>query len=197
MMKKLNAILVLVLSFLFCLNAKELIQTYERKLEIIPSQTPEGIFNSRIILLADQLEQNLTKNVKCCPVVITTFVNLDNIEKTSHLGRLIKENLQHEFLIRKWKVLDIRLSKNLYINKNGEFILSRNINKLKLSNGVKIESVLVGTYSRLGDSIIINAKLIRVADNTIVSSGQIILPADLYDMELYESSENKIEIIGE
>ncbi|RUM49052.1 MAG: hypothetical protein DSY47_04360 [Hydrogenothermus sp.] len=196
-MKKLNIILFLIFSFLLCVNAKELSKTYDRKVEIIPSQTPEGIFNSRIILLADQLEQNLTKNVKCCPIVITTFVSLDNIEKTSHLGRLIKENLQHEFLIRKWKVLDIRLSRNLYINKHGEFILSRNINKLKLNNGVKIESVLVGTYSKLGDSIIINAKLIRVSDNTIVSSGQIILPADLYDIDLYESTENKIEIIGE
>lgn len=196
-MKKLNVILFLIFSFLLCVNAKELSKTYDRKVEIIPSQTPEGIFNSRIILLADQLEQNLTKNVKCCPIVITTFVSLDNIEKTSHLGRLIKENLQHEFLIRKWKVLDIRLSRNLYINQHGEFILSRNINELKLNNGVKIESVLVGTYSKLGDSIIINSKLIRVSDNTIVSSGQIILPADLYDIDFYESTENKIEIMGE
>ncbi|HIQ24943.1 MAG TPA: hypothetical protein EYH43_03065 [Persephonella sp.] len=196
-MKKLNIILFLVFSFLLCVNAKEPSKTYDRQIEIIPSQTPEGIFNSRIILLADQLEQNLTKNVKCCPIVITTFVSLDNIEKTSHLGRLIKENLQHELLVRKWKVLDIRLSKNLYINKDGEFILSRNINKLKLNNEVKIESVLVGTYSKLGDSIIVNAKLIRVSDNAIVSSGQIILPAELYDIDFCGSRENKVEIIGE
>ncbi|HIE59774.1 MAG TPA: hypothetical protein EYP82_07610 [Hydrogenothermaceae bacterium] len=196
-MKKLNIILFLVFSFLLCVNAKEPSKTYDRQIEIIPSQTPEGIFNSRIILLADQLEQNLTKNVKCCPIVITTFVSLDNIEKTSHLGRLIKENLQHELLVRRWKVLDIRLSKNLYINKDGEFILSRNINKLKLNNEVKIESVLVGTYSKLGDSIIVNAKLIRVSDNAIVSSGQIILPAELYDIDFCGSRENKVEIIGE
>ena len=196
-MKKLNIILFLVFSFLLCVNAKEPSKTYDRQIEIIPSQTPEGIFNSRIIMLADQLERNLTKNVKCCPIVITTFVSLDNIEKTSHLGRLIKENLQHELLVRRWKVLDIRLSKNLYINKDGEFILSRNINKLKLNNEVKIESVLVGTYSKLGDSIIVNAKLIRVSDNAIVSSGQIILPAELYDIDFCGSRENKVEIIGE
>ncbi len=196
-MKTLKFAYFFMFLFVILVNAKELVKTYEKKIDIIPSQTPEGIFNSRIILLADQLEQNLTKNVKCCPIVITTFVNLDNIEKTSHLGRLIKENLQHEFLVRKWKVLDIRLARNLYINKNGEFILSRNINKLKLNNGVRIESVLVGTYSKLGDSIIINAKIIRVSDNTIVSSGQIILPYDLYNMEFYEDSENTVEIIGE
>lgn len=166
-------------------------------LSIINSNSPEGSLNSRIIFLADQLERNIDKSLKRIPVIVTSFANLDNLSKTNSLGRLIAENLQHELQIRKWKVIDIRVTKNIYLNENGEFILSRNINKLKNTKGFNIGGILTGTYSFLKDSIIINAKIIDLSNGLIVSSGQIILPINTFDLELYEGGTVSISISGD
>lgn len=166
-------------------------------LSIIKSDTPEGILNSRIIFLADQLERNVDKNLKRIPVIVTSFVDLDNLTKTNTIGRLIAESLKHELQVRKWKILDIRITKNIYVNKNGEFVLSRNIKKLKSTKGYEIGGILTGTYSFIKDSLIINAEIIDLSNGLVVSTGQIILPANIFDSELYEGGTVNISISGD
>jgi len=170
---------------------------YSDKVSPITSKTLEGNLNSQIIFLADQLENNINKKYKKYPVVITTFVNLDNLTKTGQLGRLIAESLQHELQVRKWKVIDIRVTKNIYVNENGEFILSRNINKLKNTKGFNVGGILTGTYSFVRDSVIVNAKIIDLSNGLIVSSGQIILPINIFNSELYEGGTVSISISGD
>ena len=166
-------------------------------LNIIKSATPEGSFNSKIIFLADQLERNISGNFKQYPVIVTTFSNLDDLDKTNPLGRLIAENLQHELQVRKWKGIDIRIAKGIYIKNSGEFILSRDLDKLKNKDDIKVGSILTGTYQYVGDSLIINAKVIRLSDGMILSSGQIVLPIDAYNFELYEGGMSSISIKGD
>jgi len=154
-------------------------------LKIINSRTPTGNLNSLIIFLADQLERNVDMKYIQNPVVITSFPNLDKMKETSNLGRLISESLMHELQIRRWSVIDVRLVKDIIINEEGEFSISRDIRKLR--DSYKISGVVTGTYSFTNDSIIINARAIDIDTGIVKSSGQVAVPIDGIESLLFSS----------
>lgn len=154
-------------------------------LKIINSRTATGNLNALIIFLADQLERNLDAKYVQNPVVITSFPNLDKMKETSNLGRLIAENLMHELQLRRWSVIDVRLVKDIIINEEGEFSISRDIKKIR--DSYKIAGVVTGTYSFTNDSVIVNARAIDIDTGIVKSSAQIAIPIDGIESLLFNS----------
>ncbi len=154
-------------------------------LKIINSRTPTGNLNSLIIFLADQLERNVDMKYIQSPVVITSFPNLDKMKETSNLGRLISESLMHELQVRRWSVIDVRLVKDIIINEEGEFSISRDIKKLR--DSYKVSGVVTGTYSFTNDSIIVNARAIDIDTGVVKSSAQVAIPIDGIESLLFSS----------
>jgi TolB-like protein len=140
---------------------------------IHPSQSPEGRLNARIIFLADQLARNLDKRMNYEPVVVTSFVNLDNLKETSSFGRLIAEDLIHELQVRGWKVFDIRLAKDIIVKPEGEFSITRDIRNIR--NFYKVNGVITGTYTISSNGVIVNARLIDAKSGLIVSTAQTVI----------------------
>jgi len=192
-LKKVFFFLVLIISIQSIAGEKK---EFSTRIHPIYSKTLEGNLNSQIIFLADQLENNINKKYKKYPVVITTFVNLDNLKKTGQLGRLIAESLQHELVVRNWNIVEIKLADKIYMNKKGEFVLSRNTCLLK-SNNVDVKHIITGTYTVVGDAILINAKLIRYTDGKILSSAQAVIPYGDYVQLLDEKEESTIKIVSD
>ena len=141
-----------------------------------PANSGAARFNSKIIFLADQIERNIQHKNLLPAVLASTFVNLDDLDDTSPLGRLITENLIHELQVRHWNVYDIRLSKAVAVNPAGEFVLTRDPKLLE--NQYLVAGVLAGTYSVTDDEVFVNARVIDVNTGVVVSSGQISLPID-------------------
>ncbi|MDK2797418.1 MAG: hypothetical protein PWQ19_968 [Tepidiphilus sp.] len=133
-------------------------------------------FNAAMSSLADQIERNIRHKNLLPAVLASTFVNLDDLDDTSPLGRLISENLIHELQVRHWNVYDIRLSKAVAVNPAGEFVLTRDPKLLEYQ--YLVAGVLVGTYSIANDEVFVNARVIDVNTGVVVSSGQISLPID-------------------
>lgn len=154
-------------------------------LKIIDSRTPTGNLNALIIFLADQLERNLDLKYIQNPVVVTSFPNLNKMKETSNLGRLISESLMHELQVRRWSVIDVRLAKDIIINEEGEFSISRDIKKLR--DSYHISGVVTGTYSFTNDSIVVNARAIDIETGVIKSSGQIAIPISGIESLLFSS----------
>lgn len=145
-------------------------------METVPAQTSAGHLNAALIFLADQIERNVDKKYYANPVIITSFVNLDNVKKTSGLGRLISESLMHELQVRKWNVIDIRLVKEVIVEPSGEFSLSRDIKKIK--DSYNIRGIVTGTYSMVDEQVVVNARVMDIDSGIVVSSGQMALPLD-------------------
>ncbi|GAB6076210.1 FlgO family outer membrane protein [Desulfurobacterium crinifex] len=166
-------------------------------LDILSSITPEGNLNSKVIFLADQLVRNIDNRFRYEPVVVTTFVNLDNMKETSSLGRLIAENLIHELQVRGWKVFDIRLAKDIVVKPQGEFSITRDIRNIR--NYYRVNSVITGTYAITSNSVIVNARIIDVKNGVVVSTGQIILSIEDVASLLTDGSDSgsTIRIKGE
>ena len=117
-------------------------------------------------VLRDELRQPEVINQ---PIVVTTFVDLNNLSKSSIFGRVLAEQLLNELHQAGFTVAELRKGKDIFIREElGELILSRNAREV-LSKS-KARAILAGTYVVTEKAIIINARLIDVNSPLILSS---------------------------
>ena len=103
------------------------------------------------------------------PILMTTFVNNNNLEETSRFSRILQEHLTSRFVQMGYNVRELKLRKNLLIEpRGGEKMLSRDLSNLDVSQPA--QAVSVGTYTLTNNHIYIAARLIRPEDNSIVAS---------------------------
>ena len=156
-----------------------------KKLFIQQSRHPIGNLNSMLIFLADQIDINNDSKYFSQPTIVSSFVSLDNLKETSKLGRLISESLIHELQVRKWSVVEIKMAQNMAINKDGEFFLSRDIDKIRKT--FRARSIVTGTYTVSEDTVIVNAKVLNIDSGIVLSSGQIAIPLDSVSTMVFQN----------
>ncbi len=117
--------------------------------------------------LSRQIEQpNQKENY---PVIVASFVNIDNLEQSSTFGRALAEYVGSRFSQNGFKVVELKLRDTVYIKQNsGEFLLSREIKNLSTEHEVK--ALVVGTYSLAEDTVYVAAKVIDPSDATILAT---------------------------
>lgn len=102
-------------------------------------------------------------------ILVASFVNSDNLEESSTLGRTISDNFVTYLVTQGYKLSEIKLRNNLLVKQDaGEFMLSRNLKNILISHNVQV--VLVGTYSVGESNVYVTAKLINPVDSVIIAS---------------------------
>jgi len=129
-------------------------------------------------LLATMKQKQLTGSV-----AITSFVDLHKLNKTTHFGRVMGESFFNELYKRGVNVMDFRGQKALSINADGEFFLSRNVKKL--NSPIENTYVLVGTYSKIAEGVIINSRIIDNVNGKVIASSRVVFHSN--DCRLFES----------
>ncbi len=137
--------------------------------------------------VADALVAELRKNHPSFhqrkPILITSFVNRSDMDSTSELGVLISDHVSSRFSQQGYRVVEPRLRNDLAIRKGiGEFILSRDIDKLSADN--KAYAVVVGNYTQTKSLLDFTARLIQIKDRQVLSSvdAKIPLGAEIEDL---------------
>ncbi|MCG6552846.1 MAG: FlgO family outer membrane protein [Candidatus Magnetominusculus sp. LBB02] len=103
------------------------------------------------------------------PILVTTFVDVNDVRQTSPLGRAFSELLMTYLQRNYFNVIEMRMGNVIDIDKkNGEFILTRDIKDLAARENAV--SVLAGTYSVTGKSVIFNGRIINLKDSTLFSA---------------------------
>ena len=103
-------------------------------------------------------------------IAVTSFVDLHKFNKTSHFGRSISESFFDELFTRGFNVTDFRGQENLTINEYGEYYLTRD--RKLLNKEVKNKYILIGTYSKFEDSILISARIVSNISGNIIASAR-------------------------
>ena len=125
-----------------------------------------------------------TMNIKDIDAVaITSFVDLNKLNKTTRFGRIMSESFFNALNKRGVNVMDFRGQKSLSINADGEFFLSRNIKKIH--SPIKNSYVLVGTYAKIEEGIIINSRILDNISGRVIASSRVIYHSN--NCELLES----------
>lgn len=103
------------------------------------------------------------------PILVTTFVDNNDLEKTSQFGRAMQEHIASRLVQIGYSVKEIKLSNSLLIEpRSGETILSRDLKKL--SQTQKAQAILVGTVSYTNRTMYISSRLIDPVTANVIAS---------------------------
>jgi len=107
-------------------------------------------------------------------IAVATFVDVDNFYRATTFGRYVTEQLMYELYELGYNVLEIRNTPDLFVDlRIGELGLSREMSQIIKNR--KADAVVVGTYTRGGDSIAVNSRLVIGKTQEVVGIGQIIV----------------------
>ncbi|MGM0519423.1 MAG: FlgO family outer membrane protein [Campylobacterota bacterium] len=145
---------------------KEYLKIADDKEQFITTQrTLESTINS----LATQMMRN-QKLMTNKPVIITSFVRLDQFKKTTEFGRIISESLINELSNRGFNIIEFRGQVGVSVNDEGEYFITRKVRQMK--GKTPNTYVVVGTYSRQYKNVILNARVIDNATGRIITSAR-------------------------
>ncbi|MDD2290784.1 MAG: FlgO family outer membrane protein [Aliarcobacter sp.] len=149
------------------------VQTTKQHLEVAAEMqkdvTTQNTLESTIASLAAQMLEN-KKMDTTKPVLITSFVRLDEFKKTTEFGRIVSESLINELSNRGFDITEFRGQMAVSVNDEGEYFISRKPHELK--NKIPNTYVVVGTYSRQLGKIMLNARVIDNITGKIITSAR-------------------------
>lgn len=103
------------------------------------------------------------------PVLTSTFVNNDNLEQTSRLGRLLQEHIGARLVQLGYTVREVKLRNTMQIRpKSGEQMLSRNLTLIDADQPA--QAIQVGTYSITNRTLHISVRLVNPTNRNIISA---------------------------
>jgi len=113
------------------------------------------------------------------PILAASFVNIDDLTKSSTLGRIISEQIASRLAQHGFKIIEVKLrQESVFIKEGkGEFLLSREVLNLGLTRGA--HAVLVGTYAVSTNFIFVSARVVRTEDGSVVTGYDYELPNDV------------------
>ena len=104
------------------------VQTTKQHLEVAAEMqkdvTTQNTLESTIASLAAQMLEN-KKMDTTKPVLITSFVRLDEFKKTTEFGRIVSESLINELPNRGFDITEFRGQMAVSVNDKGEYFISR------------------------------------------------------------------------
>jgi len=108
------------------------------------------------------------------PVLVATVVDIDHLERSSTLGRLVSEHVASRLAQKGYVVTELKMRGPVYMRTpEGELMLSREVREISEKHGA--QAVAVGTYAGGGAQgnnsvVFVSLKLVRTADNTILGA---------------------------
>jgi TolB-like protein len=137
---------------------------------LLSHMEPAELLNAEIKILAEKLIKKCTVDLTDSgAVAVSTFVNLDDLYSSSGFGRYISEQFISELHHSGAKVIELRKSTGTMIEpRHGEYVLSREMSQLSYLQSA--HAILVGTYSLVGDRILVNARLLSNPEGIVISS---------------------------
>lgn len=110
------------------------------------------------------------------PIIVTSLVDIDNLRRSSTLGRILGEQVGSRFAQSNYPVVEVKMRPDALLIKEetGELILSRNMQNLSFEHDA--QAVIAGTYAIAKEHIYVTLKVLRAKDGIIVYSYDYRLP---------------------
>src|SRR5689334_15629201 len=102
------------------------------------------------------------------PILVASVANVDNLDQSSSFGLIVSEQMGSRLSQLGYTVIESKLRGTLAINGNGEFMLSRDVRRIAAAHDA--QAVLVGSYAAGPHSVMVNLKLVRLADAKVVAA---------------------------
>ena len=123
------------------------------------------------LLGSDPLQIGLNKSL-----IVTTVVDVDALEQSSTLGRLITEQIASRAAQMGYPVIELKVRKDFFIkDSEGELLLSRDARQLAISHDA--QAAVVGTYAVVQDNVYVTLKLISLHNHRVLNGVDYSMPS--------------------
>lgn len=111
------------------------------------------------------------------PLIMATIVNIDALDQSSTLGRLVSEQVSTRLAQGGLKMLEMKLRNSVYLKRNqGELMLTREIGEVAHTHDA--QAVVVGSYADTPDAVFVNVKVIQPTSNFVLAGHDFVLQKD-------------------
>jgi TolB-like protein len=119
---------------------------------------------------AEYLIKKLSKKIrKRRPLLVASFVNLNDLERASTFGRVISEQISSRFKQLGYTIIDVKLDTATFAKESsGELLISHELSEIGVKYGAP--AVVVGSYAAASDRVYITARVVRVDNSKILAS---------------------------
>jgi len=146
--------------------------------------------------MVDKPSLNLSRHIYLDDVVLVSdFVNVDNLKNRSELGFLLSNMLKDTLASKNIITREVELTKEFEFGKSGLNVLTREHKKI-LSDEVDSRYALVGSYSITSKTLNIFIKLIELRSGNIVGSAfeRTQIDDEILNLEGFLNPENQKEL---
>lgn len=129
--------------------------------------------------LADKLHEQVNGTLsKDAPFLVASFVDVDDLRRSSTLGRIMAQQIGSRFSQLGWKIIDVTLrTSSIFVEETkGEFLLSRDLKAISTDHDAS--KAIVGTYAVAEDRVYVSARVINVTDNAVLAGAD--EPVDIF-----------------
>ncbi|MCL7461397.1 FlgO family outer membrane protein [Pseudomonas sp. NW5] len=102
------------------------------------------------------------------PLLVTTLVNIDDLDTSSTLGRVISEQVTSRFVQHDYRIVEMKFGKSVYMHRDqGEMVLTRAVQETASQHAAK--AVVVGTYGESRNHAFISLKVVQPETSAIIA----------------------------
>ncbi|MBU2619853.1 MAG: hypothetical protein KKE83_09215 [Proteobacteria bacterium] len=127
-------------------------------------------------------------------IAVVNAVPLSDLKRDTEFGRVMGEYLLTDLADRGLNVTELRMGKDITIlPQTGEFILSRNIGELA-NKMPELEYVVVTTFANTRKTLVVQGRLVRLADGSVKTSWRYSMPLSRDLLGLFQQPEAPYKI---
>lgn len=140
-----------------------------------PADYQSSAFTRANYMAIDTLMQSLSSVHTNSSLLVATVSDIDRLQQSSRLGRLITEQISTRLTQTGYPVAELRLRESVAMHEGeGEFVLSRDVRALSKQHQAQL--VIVGQYAAASTHIYLTLKAISPSDNRVVAATNYLLP---------------------
>ena len=118
---------------------------------------------------AEEMVSHHPDILRYSPMIAATFVDIDNLDSSSTLGRISSEIMASALVRQGMQLREVKMRDSLFIEESvGELILSRQLHRASAHIGAR--SILMGTYAEGEDYLYVSTRLVRSTDALVLGS---------------------------
>lgn len=134
------------------------------------------------------------KDDKTSSIAVATFVDVDNMRRAATFGRYMTEQLIEELGAMGYKVMELRAAPEVYTDiRIGELALTREMSRIL--NKEKTDALVVGTYTRADEKVLVNARMIVPATREVLGVGSMVVDAGEENKFVASLLENEVTTV--
>jgi TolB-like protein len=111
------------------------------------------------------------------PLIMATVVNIDALDQSSTLGRLVSEQISSRLAQGGLRMLEMKLRTSVYMKRQqGEMMLTREVGEVAHHHNA--QAVVVGSYAETSDAVFVNVKVVHPQTNQVLAAHDFVLAKD-------------------